>query len=657
GFRPSPKHPMWPLLEGANFVHIADLTQDDRSEEVRIAVELGSRTLLFIPLRKDGALLGQIGAVRQEVRPFSDKQIALLQNFAAQAVIAMENARLITETREALEQQTATAEVLQVINSSPGDLAPVFAAMVERAARLCEADEAALRTFDGELLHLVAVHGSESDVVARLRQLGPTRAFGLYEPFARGERVVQIADVRKTDVFRDNPVVRERLELRGIRTWLAVALHKEGVLRGVINVHRHTVRPFSDKQIALLQNFAAQAVIAMENARLITETREALDQQTATAEVLGVINSSPGDLVPVFEAMLDKALGLCEASFGWFWTYEGDHFQVTALRGAPSALVEFLRQRVQGFHAGTGVERLLHGERVTIHPDMAAEEAYKAGDPLRCALVDLGGARSAVTMALRRDERSLDAFTVYRQEVRPFTDKQIALLQNFASQAVIAMENARLITETREALEQQTATAEVLQVINSSPGDLAPVFDAMLDKAIRLCEAAFGSLWTYDGEHFHAVAVHNVPPALAEFVRQPHAAGPNTPLGRVVRTKKLVAIADLATDEIYRSGDRWTAAPVELGGARSYLAIPLLKDDALTGAFAVSRREVRPFTDKQIALLQNFAAQAVIAMENARLLTETREALEQQTATAEVLQVINSSPGDLAPVFDAMLDK
>src|SRR5208282_1119689 len=238
---------------------------------------------------------------------------------------------------------TATAEVLQVINSSPGDLAPVFAAMVERAARLCEADEAALRTFDGELLHLVAVHGSESDVVARLRQLGPTRAFGLYEPFARGERVVQIADVRKTDVFRDNPVVRERLELRGIRTWLAVALHKEGVLRGVINVHRHTVRPFSDKQIALLQNFAAQAVIAMENARLITETREALDQQTATAEVLGVINSSPGDLVPVFDAIVEKAHILCDAASGSLQLWDGEKFRGVAMRGFSDAMVEGLR--------------------------------------------------------------------------------------------------------------------------------------------------------------------------------------------------------------------------------------------------------------------------------------------------------------------------
>ena len=188
--------------------------------------------------------------------------------------------------------------------------------MVERAARLCEADEAALRTFDGELLHLGSVHGSKPEVVERLWQLGPTRLFGLYEAFARGETVVHFADVRETDIFRNDPVVRERLELRGIRSWLAVALQKDGIVLGVINVHRHTVRPFTGKQIALLQNFAAQAVIAMENARLLTETREALAQQTATAEVLQVINSSPGDLTPVFDAILEKAHTLCGADYG-----------------------------------------------------------------------------------------------------------------------------------------------------------------------------------------------------------------------------------------------------------------------------------------------------------------------------------------------------
>ena len=234
----------------------------------------------------------------------------------------------------------------------------------------------------------------------------------------------------------------------------------------------------------------------MENARLINETREALEQQTATAEVLQAINSSPGDLVPVFETMLDKAIRLCEAAFGIFWTYDGVRFQATALRGVPVAFAEFLRQPLGPFHRGSGLARMLDGIDMSIHPDMAAEEAYQAGDPLRRAIVDLGGARSAITVSLRKDQALLGAFTAFRQQVRPFTDTQIALLQNFAAQAVIAMENARLLTETRETLKQQTATAEVLQVINSSPGNLAPVFDAMLEKAMRLCEAAHGHLVT-----------------------------------------------------------------------------------------------------------------------------------------------------------------
>ena len=286
----SPHTGMGRILAGENVVHLTNLGQDElyRSGDPhrRSLVDVaGARTALVVALRKDDKLLGLFAIHRREAKPYSEQQIALLQNFAAQAVIAMENARLLTETREALEQQTATAEVFGVINSSPGDLAPVFDAMLEKAMHLCEADEAALRTFDGELLHLAAMH-SEPDIVARLRQLGPTRAFGLYEPFARGERVAHYPDVRELAVFRDDPVVRQRLEIHGIRTWLGVALQKDGVLLGVINVHRHEVRPFTDKQIALLQNFAAQAVIAMENARLITETREALEQQTATAEVL-----------------------------------------------------------------------------------------------------------------------------------------------------------------------------------------------------------------------------------------------------------------------------------------------------------------------------------------------------------------------------------
>jgi two-component system NtrC family sensor kinase len=365
------------------------------------------------------------------------------------------------------------------------------------------------------------------------------------------------------------------------------------------------------------------------------ERDEALEQQTATAEVLRVINSSPGDLQPVFDAMLEKAMHLCDAAFGMFWTYQGDHFQVTALRGVQVEFAEFVSAPQRVFHAGTGLGRLLQGEDLTIHLDMESEEAYRANDPLRRAIVDRGGARSAVTVALRKDETLLGAFTVYRQEVRPFSDQHIALLQNFAAQAVIAMENARLLTETREALEQQTATAEVLQVINASPGDLAPVFEAMVHKAITLCDAASGTLWTCDGDRFEPVAVSGAS-RLAEWFRQhgPTRAALDTPGGRLLSGERVVHIADVRQDPAYRAHPRYREM-ADIETCRTFVAVGLRKEDTLLGMITVYRQEIRPFSDKQVALLQNFAAQAVIAMENARLLDEIRQRQAELRVTFE----------------------
>jgi PAS domain S-box-containing protein len=401
-------------------------------------------------------------------------------------------------------------------------------------------------------------------------------------------------------------------------------MRKDDVVLGVITIYRQEVRPFTDKQIDLLQNFAAQAVIAMENARLLTETREALEQQTATAEVLQVINSSPGDLGPVFDAMLEKAMRLCGAAFGFMTVIDGERSRTVAARGVPAAYAAFRERHPTPANAPIS-SRVRKGEPFIHTVDLKAERFYAEGDPQRRAIVDLGGARTLVAVPLMRDQAVLGAIQVYRTEVRPFSDKQIALLQNFAAQAVIAMENARLITETREALEQQTATAEVLQVINSSPGDLAPVFDAMLAKATRLCEAEFGTLWTYDGERLHPVGLYRVPAQFAEFLQEPIGATDSAVYAAIVDGHGFVQVTDLADSDAYRRGYPLRRATVDLGGARTGLAVALRKDRILLGIFAVYRQEVRPFSDKQIALLRSFAAQAVIAMENARLLDEIRQ--------------------------------
>ena len=385
---------------------------------------------------------------------------------------------------------------------------------------------------------------------------------------------------------------------------------------------------------------------------------EALAREAAIAEVLQVINSSPGDLAPVFDAMLQKATRLCEASLGIMHTCDGERFQSVATRGVPDALAEWRERNLLVFGPGTAPARMAAGEDLVYTVDLVASEAYQRGDPTRRALVDLGGARSHLIVALRKDSALLGTIAVYRQEVRPFSDKQIALLQNFATQAVIAMENARLLTKAREALEQQTATAEVLQVINSSPGDLALVFDMVLEKATRLCEAPFGNLRIWDGESFHVGAVHGEP-SFGEWARQRGSFRPdhdNSPLERIVGGERVVDLADATNDEGYKTSLGFRKM-VDASGIRSAVTVALRKEDALLGTITVYRQEVRPFSDKQTALLQNFASQAVIAMENARLLTETREALDQQTATAHVLGVINSSPGDRVPVFHAILEK
>ena len=568
-----------------------------------------------------------------------------------------EIAQLKRELHEALEQQTATSDVLQVISSSPGDLEPVFQAMLEKAVRICGARFGNLFLCEDGAFRVVAMHNAppayaEARMLAPIHP-GPATALGR---LARTKQAAQIDDLMAEPgyVARD-PLMVTGVEVGGIRTLVAVPMLKANELVGSIVIYRHEVRPFSKKQVEIVSNFAAQAVIAIENARLLNELRESLQQQTATADVLKIISSSPGDLQPVFDAVLANATQLCAAKFGVLWLSEGEGFRCVALHNAPSA---FAAQPVIHPVLGTGLRRLFETREVAQVADMTMIQPYIERDPFVVRSVELGGYRSVVNVPMLKENELIGAISIYHQEVRPFTERQIELVSNFANQAVIAIENTRLLTELRESLQEQTATSEVLQVISSFPGDLEPVFTAMLEKAVRICDAKFGSIYRWDGEALHIVATHNTPPAFAEERRRsPYRPYPHSPIGHMVAAKTVVHISDLTAEEVYiAQHDPVAVSAVELGGIRTILGVPLLNKGEMLGAFFLSRQEVRPFTDKQIELIKYFAAQAVIAIANTRLLNELRQSLEQQTATADVLKTISRSTFDLQPVLDTLVE-
>jgi GAF domain-containing protein len=674
-FRPHPESGLAYVARKKQVVQIDDIrTRQPYIKGNKAVVELadmaGARTLLIVPMLNKEKLVGTISIYRQEVRPFTDKQIELVKNFAAQAVIAIENARLLNELRqrttdltEALERQTATSEVLQVISGSPSDLEPVFATMLEKAVRICDATFGNVYRWDGEALHLVATRNTPP-AFAEARRRSLRRLDGGNQMLATilaTKTPVHVVDAAALPGYinRSDLAAVQQVELGGVRTLLAVPMLREGELIGGFTVYRQEVRPFTDKQIDLVQTFAAQPVIAIENARLLNELREALEQQTATSDVLQVISGSPGDLLPVFESLLRNATRLCRAKFGSLYLQEEGGLRLVAAHDMPAAFSK-AHGKVATDPAPGGV---LEGAMRTKHPvqiaDLAATEAYTQGHPRMVEAVELGGIRTAVGVPMLKEDEPIGVITIQRPEVVLFDEKQIALLKNFAAQAVIAIENARLLNELRqrtddlsqrttdlsEALEQQTATSEVLRVISSSPGELTPVFDAVLQNATRICGANFGIMNFLEPGGVRPVAMHNVPEAFAEFIRRDPVVhfGPKHPLSRTAATKQVVHIPDLEQDA---GGDVVIAKFRELTGARTILHVPMLKDKELVGIVSIYRREIRPFTDKQIDLVKNFAAQAVIAIENARLLNELRERTDQLQAQSKELADLNQQLED-----------
>ena len=559
------------------------------------------------------------------MRPFSEKEIKLLETFADQAVIAIENVRLFQELKESLEQQTATSEILGVIASSPSDLSPILETVVKNAARLCEASSAQVFRSDGDMLRLAANYG---ELVASDRPISRLTVTGR-----------AIIDGKTIHVRDIDELAAEFPESKGagVTTRLATPLFRQGVTIGVIGIRRTDMKPFTESQIKLLETFADQAVIAIENVRLFkelqernSELREALEHQTATAEVLGIISRSPTDVQPVLDAIVESAARVCGIDDVLLRLREKDAMILRAHFGPiPTARGEISIDEPQ-YH--------WMREYGALHiPDVHAQNEFPW-------IGSAGNFRTVLAAPLRQKEDLIGYLNARRTEVRPFTPAQIKLLETFADQAVIALENVRLFNQLKESLEQQTATSEILGVIASSPTDIQPVLDTVAKNAARVCGATDATIFMQvDGDRYRKVAGYGPAPGSPIGTERP--LNRDSVAGRVIVDREAIHI-----DDFLEVAADYSASASPREGYRSMLGAPLLREGAAIGAIGIRRMEVKPFSEKQIALLKTFADQAVIAIENVRLFQElearTRELAQsvgELRALGEVSQAVSST--------------